>query len=156
MPCWIPEPPTTSLTRQAAERVGIDLNGSGVKAGGGSHGVGARIVRDWIVPIDAFRVGTETIHHSLVSVIDGDLRMGNDADAIKAYQQALAQSPRAAWPHYGLGLAELRSGRSAAGNAELATARALDKDIDMRAAKFSLAAQGTSPERAASAAPPAS
>ncbi len=72
------------------------------------------------------------------------LRMGNDAEAIKAYQQALAQSPHAAWSHYGLGLAQLHSGRTDAGNAELATARSLDKDIDARAARFGLVA----PERA--------
>src|SRR6185312_5115795 len=64
------------------------------------------------------------------------LRMGNDAESIKAYQQALAQSPHTAWSHYGLGLAELHSGRTDAGKAELATARSLDKDIDARAAKL--------------------
>lgn len=73
------------------------------------------------------------------------LRMGKDAEAIKAYQQALARSPRVAWSHYGLGLAELRSGQAAAGNAELATARALDKRIDARAARLGLVAPGESP-----------
>ena len=68
------------------------------------------------------------------------LRMGNDAESIKAYQRALAQSPHAAWSHYGLGLAELHSGQAAAGNAELATARSLDQGIDARAAKIGLVA----------------
>ena len=72
------------------------------------------------------------------------LRMGNDAESIKAYQQALAQSPHTAWSHYGLGLAELHSGRTDAGKAELATARSLDKDIDARAAKLGLIAPGAS------------
>ena len=73
------------------------------------------------------------------------LRMGKNAEAIKAYQQALARSPRVAWSRYGLGLAELRSGQAAAGNAELATARALDRHIDARAAGLGLVAPGESP-----------
>ena len=81
------------------------------------------------------------------------LRLGNDADSIKAYQQALAQSPNEAWSHYGLGLAELHSGQTAAGNAELATARALDKGIDARAARFGLVAPAASPAKASSAPP---
>src|SRR5690348_17841680 len=36
------------------------------------------------------------------------------------------------WSHYGLGLAELHSGQADAGNAELATARSLDKEIAAR------------------------
>ncbi|HLI17716.1 MAG TPA: aspartyl protease family protein [Rhodanobacteraceae bacterium] len=78
------------------------------------------------------------------------LRMGKYAEAIKAYQQALAQAPRAAWSHYGLGLAELRSGQTEAGDAELATARSLDKEIDTRAAKFGLVAPSGSPGNKAS------
>ena len=73
------------------------------------------------------------------------LRMGNYAEAIKAYQQALAKSPDLAWSHYGLGLAELDSGQTGAGNAELATARSLDKDIGARAARLGLVAPEESP-----------
>jgi len=82
------------------------------------------------------------------------LRMGNDAESIKAYQQALAQSPHTAWSHYGLGLAELHSGQTAAGNAELATARSLDQQIDARAARFGLVAPGGAPASKASGAQP--
>ena len=78
------------------------------------------------------------------------LRMGNNAEAIKAYQQALAQSPHAAWSHYGLGLAELHSGHTDAGEAELATARSLDKEIDAHATKLGLVAPGVSPGNEAS------
>ena len=76
------------------------------------------------------------------------LRMGNYAESIKAYQQALTQSPHMAWSHYGLGLAELHGGQAAAGSAELATARSLDKEIDARAARFGLVAPGGSPAKA--------
>jgi tetratricopeptide (TPR) repeat protein len=82
------------------------------------------------------------------------LRRGNNAEAIKAYRQALAQSPHAAWSHYGLGLAELHSGQADAGNAELATARSLDKEIDARAAKLGLVAPDGSPANKASGVQP--
>ncbi|HEU0277617.1 MAG TPA: aspartyl protease family protein [Rhodanobacteraceae bacterium] len=81
------------------------------------------------------------------------LRMGNNAEAIKAYRQALAQSPRTAWSHYGLGLAEWRSGQVAAGRAELATASGLDGGIDARAAGFGLPAPDAPPGSAESGVP---
>ena len=82
------------------------------------------------------------------------LRMGKYAESIKAYQQALAQSPHTAWSHYGLGLAELHGGQVDAGKAELATARSLDKGIDARAAKLGLVAPQVPPASKASGAPP--
>jgi tetratricopeptide (TPR) repeat protein/predicted aspartyl protease len=80
------------------------------------------------------------------------LRMGNYAEAIKAYRQALEQSPHTAWSHYGLGLAELHGGQTDAGNAELATARSLDKEIAARAAKLGLVAPDGPPVKSASGA----
>lgn len=81
------------------------------------------------------------------------LRLGDDAKAIKAYQRALAQSPRVAWSHFGLGLAEWGSGQTSAGKAELATARSLDPKIDVQAAKFGLVAPAAPPASGAPAAP---
>src|SRR6185437_12235226 len=46
----------TLLDRRAAERVGIDLKGLGVKPGVRIRGVGARTYASWIVPIDTFSV----------------------------------------------------------------------------------------------------
>ena len=82
------------------------------------------------------------------------LRMGSYAESIKAYQQALAQSPHTAWSHYGLGLAKLHSGQTDAGNAELATARSLDEEIDARAARLGLVAPGAPPGHEASGVQP--
>ena len=70
------------------------------------------------------------------------LRLGHYAESIKTYEQALTQSPHSAWSRYGLGLAEIRSGQTGAGNADLASARALDPEIEARATKYDLTAAG--------------
>ena len=70
------------------------------------------------------------------------LRLAHYPDAIKAYQQAVAQMPKNAWSRFGLGLAKIRSGQTAAGNADLAAARALDPDVEARAHKYGLTAAG--------------
>ncbi|HUW54784.1 MAG TPA: aspartyl protease family protein [Rhodanobacter sp.] len=70
------------------------------------------------------------------------LRLGHYPESIKAYEQAVAQKPRVAWSRYGLGLAKIRNGQTAAGNADLVAARALDPEIEARAAKYGLTAAG--------------
>ncbi|HEY0198907.1 MAG TPA: aspartyl protease family protein, partial [Rhodanobacter sp.] len=89
----------TVLSRRAAERVGIDLNAPDVEVGSNGIGVGARSVRTWTVRIDSFSVGTETIQHSQMQVIDGS--MGEDqtdmllgADFILAHHMFIANSQR--------------------------------------------------------------
>ena len=69
-----------------------------------------------------------------------ELRLGHYPESIKAYEQAVAQNPRSAWSRYGLGLAKIRSGQADAGKADLVAARALNPDIDTRAAKYGLTA----------------
>lgn len=69
-----------------------------------------------------------------------ELRLGNYAESIKAYQNAVAQRPESGWSRYGLGLAKIRSGQVEAGKADLVAARALDSHIEARAAKYGLAA----------------
>ncbi|WP_114239340.1 aspartyl protease family protein [Dyella sp. C9] len=68
------------------------------------------------------------------------LRLGHYPEAIKAYEQAVAQNPRYAWPRYGLGLARIRSGQVEAGHADLDAARALDPSIESRASQYGLTA----------------
>jgi predicted aspartyl protease/cytochrome c-type biogenesis protein CcmH/NrfG len=78
----------TILSRDAAERAGIDLNGPGVKAASSSVGVGAKPVKTWTVNIDSFSVGSETIQHSQMQVIDG--RIGGDTDMLLGVDFLLA------------------------------------------------------------------
>lgn len=69
----------TLLTRSAAERVGIDLSAAGVKATGRIAGMGAKSFQTWEVPVDSYSIGTETISHSKVLVMDGRVGLGVDA-----------------------------------------------------------------------------
>jgi clan AA aspartic protease (TIGR02281 family) len=89
----------TVLSRRTAERIGIDLATPDVKAGTSSIGIGAKPVRTWTVPIDSFSVGTETIQHSQMLVIDGS--MGDDTtgmllgvDFLLAHHTFIANSQR--------------------------------------------------------------
>lgn len=61
----------TMLTRSAAERIGIDFNSPDVKVSGITHGFGGKMIRSWTINLDSFSVGTETIHHTQVQVLDG-------------------------------------------------------------------------------------
>jgi len=66
----------TLISRSAAERAGINLSVPDVKAVGRTTGIGAEWVKSWVVRVDSFSVGTETIQHSQMQVIDG--RLGDD------------------------------------------------------------------------------
>lgn len=89
----------TVLSRRSAERIGIDLSAPDVVAGISSIGIGARSVKTWTVRIDSFSVGTETIQHSQMQVIDGS--MGDDhtdmllgVDFLLAHHMFIANSQR--------------------------------------------------------------
>ena len=63
----------TLLTRKAADAAGLDLNSPSVKSDHAMHGLGAKSFKTWNVPIDTFSVGTETIQHTKMLVMDGDI-----------------------------------------------------------------------------------
>lgn len=69
----------TLLTRHAAERAGVDLSAPAVSASYATRGVGAKSFRTWTVPIDTFSIGTETIQHSKMQVMDGAIGVGPGA-----------------------------------------------------------------------------
>ena len=95
----------TVLSRRAAERVGIDLEAPDVKAGGTSFGVGSKSLKAWIVRIDSFSVGSETIQHSQMQVIDGRIGDGETdmllgVDFLLAHHMFIANSQRKAYFTY--------------------------------------------------------
>lgn len=67
-----------------------------------------------------------------------ELRLGQYAESIKAYEQAVAERPQSGWSRYGLGLAKIRAGQTDSGKADLAAARALDPHVEERAEKYGL------------------
>ncbi|HEV7123476.1 MAG TPA: aspartyl protease family protein [Rhodanobacter sp.] len=89
----------TVLSRRGAERAGIALDGPGVKAGRSSFGIGGKSVKAWTVPVDTFSVGTETIQHSQMQVIDGNMGDGDTdmllgVDFLLAHHMFIANSQR--------------------------------------------------------------
>lgn len=79
----------TVLTRDAAKKAGIDLNVANIKAPTSlSTGVGAKAIRSSIVNVDSFSVGTETIQHSQMMMIDG--KLGDNIDMLLGVDFLLA------------------------------------------------------------------
>ncbi|QKR99048.1 tetratricopeptide repeat protein [Sphingomonas sp. CL5.1] len=70
---------STLITRRAAERAGIDLTAPDVQASYAAHGIGTKSYRSWTVRVAAYSIGTETIQHAQMQVMDGD--MGSSANA---------------------------------------------------------------------------
>lgn len=67
-----------------------------------------------------------------------DLRLANYDQAISDYDTALKLNPKQADSLFGRGLAKLRKGASADGQVDLATARAIDPQIDTEYADYGL------------------
>ena len=96
--------PTTLLSRDAAERVGINLKAPEVKTGSSGYGIGAKHFKTWIVPIDSFSVGSETIQHSQMQVMDGNFGDRTDmllgVDFLLAHHMYIANSQKKAYFSY--------------------------------------------------------
>lgn len=94
----------TVLSRDAAERAGININAPDVKAGSISIGIGAKLVRTWTVNIDSFSVGSELIQHSQMQVIDGSFGDNTDmllgVDFLLAHHMFIANSKKKAYFTY--------------------------------------------------------
>lgn len=95
----------TVLSRDAAERIGIDLSAPDVKVGMRSIGIGGKPVKTWIVPVESFSVGTETIRHSQMQVIDGRIGDGKTdmllgVDFLLAHHMFIANSESKAYFTY--------------------------------------------------------
>lgn len=78
----------TVITRKAAERAGIALQGPDAKLIGSSIGVGPKAVQAWTAKVRSFSVGTETIQNSEMEVVDG--RLGDDTDVLLGIDFMLA------------------------------------------------------------------
>ncbi|WP_243050475.1 aspartyl protease family protein [Dyella sp. RRB7] len=120
----------TVLSRDAAERAGIDLNAPDVKAGSSSIGIGAKPVKTWTVNIDSFSVGTETIQHSQMQVIDGRIGDNTDmllgVDFLLAHRMFIANSKKKAYFTYNGG--RVFTFAAAPGDSDKSAAAAADEN----------------------------
>ena len=71
------------LTRQAAERVGINIKSDAVRNGGEVRGFGRRVAESWISPVASFSLGDEQIQNTRLRVGDivlqqSDMLIGAD------------------------------------------------------------------------------
>ncbi len=89
------------LSRDAAERAGIDLTAKDVLASYGTRGVGRRTYRTWIAPVDQFKIGDEEIRKTHIAVMDGTIGNGPDTpdmllgtDFMLAHHMLVAKSQR--------------------------------------------------------------
>jgi len=57
------------------------------------------------------------------------LRLGRDSDAIADFDTALEKNPKLSWSLYGRGIAKLRRGNAAEGNADITAANAINAKI---------------------------
>jgi tetratricopeptide (TPR) repeat protein/predicted aspartyl protease len=72
---------TTFVTRQAAQRVGIDFDDPAVvKLGNDEASIGRRAIDRWIAPFKSIDIGGEKISNVKLTVFDGDRRI--DADIL--------------------------------------------------------------------------
>jgi tetratricopeptide (TPR) repeat protein/predicted aspartyl protease len=67
------------LTRRAAERVGVKMDGPDVRPAGLTSGIGRRVVETWTAPIESFAIGDEEITNTLLTIGKADL---DDVDMI--------------------------------------------------------------------------
>jgi predicted aspartyl protease len=134
----------TEISRRAAERVGLDL--SKADAGGGlvTRGVGGQSRKSWILPVDTYAIGTETIQHNKMLVIDGDFGEGSDApdmllgiDFFLAHHVYIANSQHKIYFTYNGGRM-FTFGKAPAGTA----APAKDDGAKLSAADYALRGQG--------------
>jgi clan AA aspartic protease (TIGR02281 family) len=94
----------TVLSRDAAKRAGIDVKALGLQAGTSTFGIGAKPVRTWTANIDTFSVGSETIQHSQMMVLDGNFgdqtEMLLGVDFLLAHHMFIANSKKKAYFTY--------------------------------------------------------
>ena len=71
------------LSRSAAARAGVSIDGAGVVGVGQGSGIGRRRYRVWIAPVDDFKIGDEEIKHTKLVIADtsiesADMLIGPD------------------------------------------------------------------------------
>jgi tetratricopeptide (TPR) repeat protein/predicted aspartyl protease len=115
--------PSTLLSRRAAQKAGIDLNGPAVTPVSGIGGLGKRVRPGWTVPVESVAIGDETVLKTRLDVIDSPTLAGDDgpdmligADYMLAHHIYVARSQRRIYFTYGGGKAFRSSSAAPAGS----------------------------------------
>lgn len=88
----------TIMTLSAAKRLGIDVDGPGVKRLGTMHGIGSERAAHWAVPLDTFQIGDETVKNAEIGIVDmqgnvnADVLLGQDF--LRAHRVLFAMSQK--------------------------------------------------------------
>jgi predicted aspartyl protease len=89
----------SSITRAAAERAGIRVDGPNVVRSGSSTGIGDARIDHWVAEIDTFKLGDETIKHAHIGIRDhapqgtrGQPDMLLGADFLRAHRVLISMS----------------------------------------------------------------
>ncbi|HEY2659411.1 MAG TPA: aspartyl protease family protein [Caulobacteraceae bacterium] len=61
------------MSRAAAIRAGVKMDGPDVKPGGMTSGIGRHMVRTWTAPVASFKIGDEEIRNTRLRISDTDL-----------------------------------------------------------------------------------
>ena len=88
---------------------------------------------------DAVRLSPKASPRALDTRALVRLRMGEFDKSIADYDAALSLAPKLAWSLYGRGLDELHKGMTAAGQADIAAATALQPQLPQEAQRYGLA-----------------
>jgi predicted aspartyl protease/tetratricopeptide (TPR) repeat protein len=137
--------PSTVISRSAAERAGIDLKTADGKTGAAS-GIGAKSIKQWEVSVDAVSVGTETIQHTEMLVIDGSIAKGTDmllgADFLLAHHVYISNIQNKAYFTYNGGRVFNHATTAAAGDTFDGGVAAANDGNPKSAADYFLRGQG--------------
>lgn len=84
----------TTITKGAARRAGIDLDGPQAQRVATAHGIGRQSVASWIVTADTFKVGDAMVHNPEFDVVDAQLSVDVllGADFLRAHRVLFAMS----------------------------------------------------------------
>ena len=121
---------TSVMKMSAAARVGLKPDTPGVAAGGTSGGIGARRLRNWIGPVQSFKIGEEEIKNTRIRF--GEIELDNadmllGADFFLSHRVYVANSQRRVYFTYSGGpVFNLNAQRPVAEPAQQASNRAAD------------------------------
>jgi clan AA aspartic protease (TIGR02281 family) len=88
----------TIMTLNAARRLGIDVDGPGVKRLGVMHGIGSERAAHWAAMLDTFQIGDETIKSAEIGIVDMQSDVPTDVllgqDFLRAHRVLFAMSQK--------------------------------------------------------------